>query len=364
MDAPIKQETYALLDIAKEKKGWDAVYTPDFDNRPHKKPTVLLLNDIGVLSFQNISCVIAKPGAGKSAIMEAIVSSVLNPKSDNLGFTTNVDRVIWIDFERTDIDVHESFTRIVRRTGAKKGDDLSKIRMHGFRMVESVEERKKLIIESLKGSKNCLLLLDGAGDLVKDTNNLEMAIELKSWLRMLTGVYQCSVFTSLHPNKGTLTPRGHIGSELMREGETIVAIDIDESGKRIITSDFPMGKTRNSGGINSSFEWDDDKKMMVSVDFVPKLKITLHHPKNIMSEEDIILMLKETNSKPRTAKDTLEQLKAYINLNVKGVKKGDNTIKEFKSYLESENYLVKETDSEDAKRRYLKIHPRFFTDNY
>ena len=51
------------------------VFIPDWYNRPAQVPGVLSLGDTEILSHQNLTSVIAKPGQGKSSIIEAIEGS-------------------------------------------------------------------------------------------------------------------------------------------------------------------------------------------------------------------------------------------------------------------------------------------------
>ena len=67
----------------------------------------------------------------------------------------------------------------------------------------------------------------------------------------------------MHPNKGSLTPRGHIGSEILREAEGVLAITVTDE-IRTLTSDFEHGKARNTGHATTCFEWSDEEKIKLA----------------------------------------------------------------------------------------------------
>ena len=188
------------------------LFIPNWNNKPKEQPPLINLNKESILSFQNISCIIASPGAGKSSVMESIISAVINKESDNLGLQTSALSVLCIDFERTQTDVWNSFYRTMRRAKVKEGTNFENVNIVSFRNIATAEKRKEKI-ESLLSKKHYeIILLDGIGDLVNDTNSLAEAIECKNWARSITSIFNTSIFTTLHPNKNSNTPRGHIGS--------------------------------------------------------------------------------------------------------------------------------------------------------
>ncbi len=133
-----------------------------------------------------------------------------------------------------------------------------------MRSIPRLEQRKTAIIAFLDANPWCkLLLMDGAGDLVTDSNDLDQAVECRIWIRELTVKYSISILTTLHPNPGTLKPRGHIGSEIIREAEGVVCIQ-KQADLRIVTSVFEHGKNRNNAPVWGAYQWDDTEKMMCS----------------------------------------------------------------------------------------------------
>jgi hypothetical protein len=239
------------------------VFIPTWENRPPYVPAVLSLNGVPVLSYQNISSVIARPGYGKSSLIEAVGAAYLNPECECLGWHVppTVGGVIIIDTERTDLDVHNSFGRMHKRAGIPDGN----VTIAGMRGVTRFEGRRKAI-EALLQDRPCgLLLIDGAADLTDTLNDEPQSIECYAWLKELTVRYGVSIFCSLHPNPKDNKPRGHLGSELWRRSECVMVIK-KEGDAKILTTDVDFGKQRNQPNVSVAFRWSDEKGMHVRVD--------------------------------------------------------------------------------------------------
>ena len=113
--AHLEENDKEILPAAIENK---KLFIPTWDNKPPKREPILFVNGIGILTFQNVSCVIAAPGVGKSSICESICAAVIGTEgTDTLGLTVSsaITRVLYLDNERTDLDVWNSFERAYRR---------------------------------------------------------------------------------------------------------------------------------------------------------------------------------------------------------------------------------------------------------
>lgn len=244
----------------------DKVYIPTWDNRPIEREPVLKLKGTSILTSQNTTVLIAAPGIGKTSISEAICSAYLNRSSDCLGFEVDntIPGIVIVDFERTKLDVWKSLSRIAQRAGIKHGAPLPGFLMAGMRAIPRLQDRLTKIENILANNPCGLLILDGAGDMVTDSNDLLQAIECRIILRELTNKYNLSIFTSLHPNPNSVKPRGHIGSEMLREAETALLAKKLSGENRIITTDFELGKSRNAGHVTAGYYWSVEHKMFLS----------------------------------------------------------------------------------------------------
>jgi hypothetical protein len=254
----------------------EKVFIPTWNNRPEELPAVLMLNGTSILTHQNIAAVIADPGMGKSSLCEAICAVHLNNNIDALGFQGDPDYkgIVYADFERTNLDVWNSFNRMARRAQVPQGCEISNIVIAGMRSVPRLAERMAAI-ESLLTAHPCsLLLLDGAGDLVTDTNDINQAVECRIWLRELTVKFNLSIFTTIHPNPGTDKPRGHIGSEVVREAECVILAKRTEYDINLLTTDFAHGKNRNNKKFTTAYYWNDEEKMFTATEVPEEYAIT------------------------------------------------------------------------------------------
>lgn len=254
----------------------EKVFIPTWNNRPEELPAVLMLNGTSILTHQNIAAVIADPGMGKSSLCEAICAVHLNGDIDALGFQgdTEFRGIVYADFERTNLDVWNSFNRMARRAQVPQGCDTNNIVIAGMRSVPRLAERMAAIEDLLSAHPCSLLLLDGAGDLVTDTNDINQAVECRIWLRELTVKFNLSIFTTIHPNPGTDKPRGHIGSEVVREAECVILAKRTEYDINLLTTDFAHGKNRNNKKFTTAYYWNDTEKMFTTTDVPEEYAIT------------------------------------------------------------------------------------------
>lgn len=286
----------SIEDNGVEKKAvqTDLIFIPNWNNKPPEKPPVLTLNGIGILSFQNTTAIIAAPGSGKSAVCEAVSASFMYSSADCLGFKVADDctGIIYIDFERSTNDVWNSFYRMCRRAGINKGDPIKNVIIAGMRSIPVLSERIEAIKYLLDNYSCSLLILDGAGDMVTDSNDLPQAIECRILFRQLTTQYNLSILTTLHPNPNTLKPRGHIGSEIMREADGILVIKKGEGEIRIITTEFEHGKNRNEGHAKSAFMWSVEENMFLSVDLGEIVRMD-HWRNEVKLRDEAVLDVKD-----------------------------------------------------------------------
>jgi hypothetical protein len=332
------------------------LFVPTWDNKPEYKPPLITLNNEPILSYQNLTCLIAPPGSGKSSICESIVSSVINDTADNLGFKSIAKSVLFIDFERTETDVWNSFYRTMLRAKVNKGTELEHVKIVSFRNIPNAESRKQKIEELLNSYDYELLLFDGVGDLVNDTNSQPEAVELKCWVRNITAKYKTSIITTLHPNKGGIVPRGHVGSEMLRECENVLLIKVDADEKRTITTDFEHGKARNGKHANGCFVWSDEVNMFVSSEVIIKPRIVKQTPIEKLEHDELIKLVAFCNSEPKDAKGTNDSITKYLKENISYVKTSNNDIKEFIKYLVDNSYLITTKVPPDNRKTFYQYN--------
>lgn len=324
------------------------VFIPGWDNKPDPTPPVLMLNEVPILTYQNTTSIIAHPGFGKSSICESILANIINSECDSLGFEVSSDvvkKAIFVDFERRNEDVWNSWQRMTKRAGIKEKTNIDNIWIFGFHAVAKFEDRKHKLERIINEINPDLILLDGAGDLVKTTNDEIESIELRHWFRRIANDYKCSILTTLHPNPTGDKPRGWIGSELTRESESVLIVKKDADGFHTITTDFTHGKNRNGGKAESRYKYDTTKEMFVSCDPKKGYKENI----SILEEKTILSILKDANLEKPGAGATAMQFKASLRSAIKRhapkVRTSNQAINDFIWELQTLGYIYKSQNS-------------------
>ncbi|HEY8658805.1 MAG TPA: hypothetical protein VIL78_07195 [Hanamia sp.] len=316
------------------------VYIPDWNNKPETKPAILSLKGEPILSHQNTTAIIAAPGFGKSSICEAASASYLNHNADCLGLEVHKDcnGIIHIDFERTNIDVWNSRSRMCDRAGIRYGQDTPRVVFAGMRSIPRLKERLEEIEHLLLNNPCGLLVLDGAGDMVTDTNDLPQAIECRIFLRELTVKYNLSILTTLHPNPNSFKPRGHIGSEIMREAESVLVVKKIESDCKILTTDFEFGKNRNGAHANSAYKWSTENHMFLSID-IDELK----HDKQEAKDSQKMEWTKDLAGKVLPTPNSLKNSELLSNIMIQ-ISKTESTAKRVLKDMVGWGFVEKRSD--------------------
>ena len=251
-----------------QKTVWsDGVHIPGIHPpRPKLKPRVYFANESFVTN-QNLSVILASPGTGKSSICESILASVLNKDCDTLSFKVDEDvqRAIYFDTERDLSMIDRSNERMLQR--ANVSEHLENALVVGLRENFSVKDKKEKIIQVIEHYQPQLILIDGVSDLMSNTNSEEETNAVIEWLMNLIVKYNLSIITTLHPNKGTDTARGWIGSEMLRkcEGVILVKENVDERRTMSVT------KARDSAKPKASFKWCNESLRMMSCEHNAKV---------------------------------------------------------------------------------------------
>lgn len=339
------------------KKTLEKIFIPNWNNKPPEMPPVLSLMGVNILTAENITAIIAAPGAGKSSLSEAVCAWHLNFTSDALGFEgdPNFKGVIYCDFERTNQDVWNSFNRMARRAGVPFGGSTDKVIIAGMRSIPRLSERMDAIVHLVKNNPCSLLILDGAGDLVIDTNDLPQAIECRIQLRELTVDFNLSIFTTLHPNPGSTKPRGHIGSEICREAECVFLAKKVDGDIHILTTNFEHGKNRNGSDLTTAYKWDIEEMMFVSVDAplmdgAEKTPLKKAYEVDDLTHKNILAEIFADNLKPKLGV-LKTRISTYYGKSL-GTKFSDRRIDEFLDYAITDNGWITKVGKDRSPSAY------------
>ena len=261
------------------------IYYPDWDNKPPPTIPIITIDDKRVLSQGGYLAFISKPGAGKSSICEAIVASAVNPGCDSLGITasltSNRNKCLYIDTERTPQDTWLSWQRTMQRADINKPAIDKRVIFCNYKAIP-VAERIAYTEKILNDNPEIgLVLFDGAADFVVDVNSIYDTVKFTDWINSFNPLI--SQVMTLHTNPESNKPRGHIGSELSRRAESVFLLrKVDDDGVRELTTNFEHGKVRNDNdNINIYYKWADNHSMFISTEYKAPPPRTIEHEKEL-----------------------------------------------------------------------------------
>lgn len=248
------------------------IYYPTWRNRPKNQTSLITFKGQHLLSKGGIFCLCAKAGVGKSSLMEAFVSSYLNPNADSFGVNINLPKgkkkILYLDTERTNWEVHQAWSKMMKRAGIYKNSSLTKKVLYAGLKKLSVTE-KKLYVEDIvsKNEDIGLVVFDGCSDFVMNTNDAVESTNFINWIEQLGDEIGCA-FT-IHTNPNDNKARGWLGSELLRKCESMLLAKRDGDNFEL-TAEFENGKVRHGSKPSQSYKWCNDEEMFVSTDEKPQ----------------------------------------------------------------------------------------------
>lgn len=186
--------------------------------------------NVPLLYRRGIHIVSGKQKVGKTFLNTMLMSAILNPCGFG-GFEPSKTglKVLFIDTEQDRADTQAVMARVHRLNEWSTVTNYE--RFVGLNLREySVEDRIKLIEQSLRDVMPDVLIVDGVVDLCLDFNSLEESHKLTTMLMQWASRYNCAILTALHVNKGNDELRGHLGAFLAQKGEVVVRVSKENDG--------------------------------------------------------------------------------------------------------------------------------------
>lgn len=200
-----------------------------------------------IMTEGEFSAIIAVSKAKKSFLKSALIGSYIGGDA-NLLFP-NIKTHRTEDFAIADFDTEmgkfytqRAFRRIQDMTGAKYDNYKGFATRH-----KSSSERLFMIDTLLKEQKTFftndikLLSIDGIADLVENTNDLLMSKEASDYVMRWTYEYNLHITTIIHKSALTGKPLGHLGTYVLKKAETVINLEVDESGNVLVDNPFSRG---------------------------------------------------------------------------------------------------------------------------
>ncbi len=312
-----------------------------------KPPTILSIDNISFGTLGNFSCVTGKSKSRKTFFLSILIAAAIDTKGKFQRIKTEIPNSTVLHFDTEQSNYHTQ--KVAKRiTSLINNDILSKNSYKCFCLRPfSPKERTDIIQEAIYNTKNLkLVIIDGIADLIVGYNNEESAIEIIGQFMKWTHELNIHIITIIHQNKGDNNAKGHLGSLILQKAETVLSIEKDGE---ISTASTSHSRNKEINPLSFSV---DEMELPFLVDYnssksSPKKQIRyprdINDPKvheNILTETfDSSEELKSLDFK-RFLKDTL----AKHDINI-----GDNAIREWQTFYEKQNMIIKENQQSPFK---------------
>ena len=176
-----------------------------------------------IVSRENLCVITGKPKACKTTFQSAMVASCMIGGRVLTFDAPHPLRILLADTEQAPFHLKRQCDRAFRLAGLESGgyDGLTVLNLRPY----TPAERYTYIVEAVEEIRPDIVFIDGASDLITDTNDLQQSEALVSNLLTLTSRYGCGIVTIVHTNPGGAEKiRGHIGSTLERKCESSILL--------------------------------------------------------------------------------------------------------------------------------------------
>ena len=266
----------------------------------------------------------------------------------------NKNRVIFFDTEQSEYHVQKVFHRVQRLIGeSSKNFDAYCLRKY------MTDERLKIIKTVIYNTPDLgFVVIDGIRDLVTSINDEEQATQIASCLMKWTTERDIHIMTVLHQNKGDLNARGHLGTEMVNKGQTVLSVSVDPNNKSI--SIVEAERCRERDPETFAFFVDENGLPEVITDWKPSPPQTggrrpKASPDSITDKIhfDTLSEIFRDLPKPNGSK-IKDCLKTMFDI-------GTNMAGQYVTYYEKEGWIIKEGKSTSPKSYFILV-PEAFTD--
>jgi hypothetical protein len=283
----------------------------DFSYQPRNELPSLKIRDSCLILPGEIAMLLAAPGVGKTANGECIAAAFIAdrykiPDVDTFGYSVHSKgkKLLICDTERTADDCSKTYHNIFKRLSmdpkllTSDEKKLNAITHLVMAEIGSAELLRETLGYYLSSEEYEFVIIDGILDFCLSMLDDKDSANVVRWLRALAVKYNCSIVVTIHPNKGTQNPAGHIGAFLLRWCRAVLLIKptSDKNIKEIV-ADFDHGKLSHDliGRFEPVyFSWNDSKEMMTSCQAPapPAYKV------NFLKQAVMELRLRGTNEIP------------------------------------------------------------------
>ena len=185
------------------------------------------ISTIGTMG--TFSVIIGKAKSRKTFLTSLLISGVL--RNDNINskikgsLPPGKKKVIFFDTEQPRYKVNQIQRRILKLSERNPTEDLTIHCLRPYSKDERIDVIKKIIYNTPGLG---MIVIDGIRDLLYDINNSQEAVETTGLLMKWTNDLDIHCICVIHQNKGDNNARGHLGTELINKGDTIISVTKQE----------------------------------------------------------------------------------------------------------------------------------------
>ena len=195
----------------------------------------------------SFSYLIGKEGSGKSYVLSCMAAAVLR-QGDVLCFSGAMpygkSKVLFVDTEQSKFYEENVYRRILTLEGRKEDEDDENLLY--IEATDATDEKLREEIEKRlqEEPKIGYIIIDNAGDLVEDINNItETKENARNWLPSLCRHHGVHATVVMHENKSDHNGQGWQGSYLKKGCEAAMRVE-RENNDNFSTITFKEGKLR------------------------------------------------------------------------------------------------------------------------
>lgn len=200
-------------------------------------------------SYGDMSCIVGESKSMKTRLKSVMVACYLgNVKQrfpDWNAHNTIGKYVIELDTEQSEFYVGRMRKNTRDMGYAHDNDRYKTYRLRKYDPVERYNFLEYICLKSPLRDKIGLVIVDGAADLIHDTNDIVQSQKLVNLFMRITDETNCHLTTVLHRTKSSQKPTGHIGSSILKKCETVMILNREDktvTAKAAYTRGYPINE--------------------------------------------------------------------------------------------------------------------------
>ena len=305
----------------------------DTTDIPPPIPVITIVGEI-ISTEGNITTISGASKSGKSALTSIFVAGAISESGIVDGINGiavepnhNGKAVIHIDTEQARHRQQSNVKSILRRANLKSCPEY--YLSYNIREL-NLDQYSSLTDEIFAAANNDfngihLVVIDGIADYINDVNDGEDSNAIVKFFEGLAVKYSAPIITIVHTNPGSDKERGHLGSQLQRKSESVIAVKIDGdisyiepkflrmAGKGVIPQlSFKYDKEKGYHVDNGVMEDSVEKKENARIVVITEICHSVFSAQTSLSYKDSIeAIMKKSGKGQVTAKGYFKEMNVH-----------------------------------------------------